>query len=125
MKDDNDRLAETFRSALAAIHDLVAPLEDDDSGEARERILEDALSVEVREPWHSPGEAHDGPCEYRLLLATGGPAIRIIGRLDAFHEPETAVLEVQDWFLPWTALETRPEDDEALLAYARCFWFGE
>ncbi|MDV7146024.1 hypothetical protein R3X27_25435 [Tropicimonas sp. TH_r6] len=125
MKDDNDRLAEVFRSALAAIHELVEPLENDDSGEARDRVPEDALSVEVREPWHSHGAGHDGLSEYRLLLATGGPAVRIIGRLDAFHEPETAVLEAQDWFLPWTGFETSREDDEALLTYARCFWFGE
>ncbi len=125
MKDESDRLADTFRTALAAIQQLVAPLKDDDSGEARERILEDALSVEVRDPWYTPEEVHGGPCEYRLLLATGGPAVRIIGRLDPFHEPETAVLEVQDWFLPWTAFETDQKNDEGLLAYARCFWFGE
>ncbi|MDV7146035.1 hypothetical protein R3X27_25490 [Tropicimonas sp. TH_r6] len=124
MKSEKDRLAETFRSAMAAIHEMVEPLKNDDSGEARERILEDALSVEVREPWHSPGGTHDGPCEYRLLLATGGPAVRITGRLDACHEPETAVLEVQDWFLPWAAFETNLEDDEALLAYAGSFVFN-
>ena len=123
MTETDNRLKEAFRSALAPIHELVEPLAHDTSGEASQRVLEDALSVEVRDPWYVPGEAHDGPCDYRLLLATGGPAVRITGRLDAWHEPETATLEVQDRFLPWTAFDTTPEDDQALLAYARCFLF--
>ena len=65
------------------------------------------------------------PTSARLLLATGGPAVRITGLLDPCHEPETAVLEVQDWFLPWTGFETSREEIEELMAYARCFWFGE
>ena len=25
----------------------------------------------------------------------------------------------------WNAIETKPEDDEALLTYARCSWFDD
>ncbi|MDV7145817.1 hypothetical protein R3X27_24325 [Tropicimonas sp. TH_r6] len=56
MKDDNDRLAEIFRSALAAIHERLTSLEGDDSGEVREHILEDVLTAVVRDSRRSPGE---------------------------------------------------------------------
>src|SRR5690606_3875422 len=39
--------------------------------------------------------------EYEILLSTGGPAVRIVGRLNVWGEPETtAVLQYQDWFAP-------------------------
>jgi hypothetical protein len=105
--------------------------------EARERIQEDALSVEVRTGWFAPGvPPAQELAEYRILLCTGGPAVQITGELAEHGEPETARLEMQDWFLPWT--EYRPtapaphgethidaKAEEILLAYARQFYFGE
>lgn len=103
--------------------------------DAERAIHEDALSVEVRSGWHQPGV--DNPnerlqaTEYRILLCTGGPAVQIVGDLNEHGEPETAVMQVQDWFLPWTDFHpARPADDtqstgDTLLAYARCFYFGE
>lgn len=96
--------------------------------EARERIEEDALSVEVRSGWYVPAGDDSGnkPSEYNILLCTGGPACRIIGELDKYCQPSTAVMQVQDWFQPWTDFYPKGEDSEAvLLAYARCFYFGE
>jgi hypothetical protein len=104
---------------------------------AQQRIHEDALSVEVRSDWYMPGSVVDGaPVEYRILLCTGGPAVQIAGTLSEHGEPETARLEMQDWFLPWT--EYRPtvaaphgethidtKAEEILLTYAREFYFGE
>ena len=108
---------------------------------ARQRIEEDALSVEVRSGWCNPNNlGGDGmsPAEYRILLCTGGPAVQIVGELSEHGEPETAVMQVQDWFRPWT--DMRPIVDKALhssdpgnagdaepilLEYARCFYFGE
>ena len=117
-------------------------LDSDAQDEARQAIEEDALSVEVRSGWYSPGACSStndtNPAEYTILLCTGGPACRIIGELSEHGEPETAHLEVQDWFQPWT--EMRPEvgfcgegkaryqtydSEPTLLAYARCFYFGE
>lgn len=93
-------------------------------------IREDALSVEVRSDWHLPGEETqhgNKPVEYRILLNRIHPTVRIIGRLSEHGEPETAHLEVQDWFTPW--VEFRPLSkggaEGILLTYARCFWFGE
>lgn len=93
--------------------------------EAETRIQEDALSVEVRSGWEDPrtffaGEAP--PAGFNILLATGGPAVRIMGELSN-GEPERAWLEVQDWGTPWTRYFDIEQD--TLLAYARCFYFGE
>lgn len=102
-------------------------LSEDD---ARQRIEEDALSVEVRSDWYpaSDSSTSHAPAEYRILLCTGGPAVQIVGDLDQYCEPAAAAIQYQDWFTPWTEWrgEDVPEDaEEILLEYARCFWFGE
>lgn len=102
----------------------------DDAGEctstddARTRIEEDALSVEVRGDWCSIGAMDElkEPVEFKILLTTGGPAVQIRGELSA-SEPIRAWLEVQDWGTPWTRYFDISQD--TLLAYARVFYFGE
>jgi len=95
-----------------------------DSDGARQRIEEDALSVEVRSDWHNPGgEATDA--EYCILITTGGPAARIVGSLGACNQPSDASFEYQDWFKPWTEVWTDSADSEVLLRYAQTFYFGE
>jgi hypothetical protein len=94
-----------------------------DEDEARERIQEDALSVEIREDWHSVGKGNEGEIEFCLLLCTGGPAVRIIGTLDRYKQPNTAVLQYQDWGTTWT--DYHEADESTLLVYARCYYFGE
>lgn len=120
-----------FESIKEKIERLRAADEGDDEQEredARQAIDEDALSVEVRSDWMSAsaGREQHKPTEYRILLCTGGPAVQIVGDLNQYCEPESARLECQDWFQPWT--EYRPSDSDAeniMLAYAQCFWFGE
>lgn len=94
--------------------------------EARERIQEDALSVEVRSGWTTVGEPLE-PSEFRILLCTAGPAVRIVGELDEHKEPDRARIEHQDWFKPWTQLmpsEYPPGfDQDTLLTYCRQFYF--
>ena len=112
-----------------------------DQDAARQAIEEDALSVEVRSDWidpakflgyHETGKRAERarPAEYRILLCTGGPACQIVGELSEHGEPETARMQVQDWFQPWTDMRPQvgPDDYDAepiMLAYARCFWFGD
>lgn len=92
---------------------------------ARDAITESVLSVEVRGPWHVPGDiAGVGSTDYRILLTTGGPAAQIVGDLDEYSEPETANLQHQDWFTPWTTLPINDDEQAALLTFARCFYFG-
>ena len=96
-----------------------------DEERARQHIEEDALSVEVRGDWHTPGDDDtSGATEYNILLTTGGPAARIVGQLDR-GQPSSAVFEYQDWFKPWTEVYTDSADSAILLKYAQCFYFGE
>jgi hypothetical protein len=96
-----------------------------DEEEARERIQEDPLSIQVREGWHSPGEEGELE-EFEILLCTGGPAVRIRGELNAHKEPDRAWLEYQDWFTSWTELVAIESwQRKALLTYCQQFYFGE
>jgi len=111
------------------IDDESEPVEYDgqvfDSWESLEEYLEQwPLSVEVRSDWRSIGDDNDNPTEYRILLATGGPAVQIIGELDKYGEPKTARIQGQDWFTPWeTYAASDPETLDAVLDFARLFYF--
>jgi hypothetical protein len=121
---------ETIKEQVAAFnaaverdpHNKKFPNEQD---ECREAITAGPLSVQVRGDWYSPGErVRDDaePVEYEILLTTGGPALRIIGRLDS-GEPISATLEWQDWGTPWTRA-VGIADEATLLSYASHFYFG-
>lgn len=95
-----------------------------DEDEARQRIHEDPLSIELGGWWTVGSEPE--PTEYRILLTTGGPAVRIVGDLGQGNEPASASLEVQDWFKPWTEYRSGVNShDEILEAYVACFYFGD
>lgn len=107
---------------LAELAELAGDCESED--DARQRITEDALSVEVRTGWTTPGDDAELD-EFRILLCTGGPAVQIRGELDEHGEPCRAWLEYQDWWTGWRVAETETSDMDALLSYARCFYFGQ
>lgn len=91
----------------------------------QEEISEQPLSVDVRTGWYTPG-TNGEPAEYQILLSTGGPALRIHGELGQYNQPSSAELQWQDWGTPWTPYtETSLEQDETLLSYACCHYFGE
>lgn len=94
-----------------------------DEDEARERIKEDPLSVQVRSGWYTPGETPQAE-EFEILLCTRGPAVRIMGELDEYNQPSRAWIQYQDWGTPWTDYF---EDGAgaACLEYAQQFYFGE
>ena len=119
LREVEDRTPEDD-AELAKMEAIREHCEDDD--EARDTILEDALSVEVRSGWHTPGDS-SADNEYCILLSTGGPASRIVGDLNQWKEPVSATLQVQDWGTPWT--DYREADQDTLLKYADCFHFGE
>ena len=128
MTDDQlQRAKEQGQAQYDSIRELVADLTDDskDSDRSREAILEDALSVLVRSGWYPPGK-DEGPEDFQILLCWGGPAARLIGTLNQHREPESATMQVQDWFQPWTDFQpdTGDDADDILLTYARCFYFG-
>ena len=135
------------RESYSDVQDRDSYTVDESAVEEAERAIHgDPLSVEVRGPWvpadryHPQSNDLDTPAEYRILLCAGGPAVQIVGELSEHGEPETARMQVQDWFTPWTDFlpndfqsvyaadesQTRRERVEGvLLAYARCFYFGE
>ena len=89
---------------------------------ALQEIHDDPLSVLVRSDWVEPGKPLVAT-EYEILLCTGGPAVRIIGDLNDYKEPATAKLQHSDWFRSWTDWHEAEED--VLIAYVGCFYFGE
>ena len=122
--EDNDGIGwqEASPDNADELKDLEASAGDCESeDQARERIQEDPLSLQVRSGWHYPSDESEAE-EFELLLGTGGPAVRIIGELDR-GEPSRPRLQVQDWGTPWT--EYMDVDDDILLAYCQVFYFGE
>jgi hypothetical protein len=88
----------------------------EDADDLREYIEQQALSVEVRNDWHSIGGDAD-PAEFRILLTTGGPALQVYGKLGMHGVVEDVSLQLQDWFTPWTNHE--------LEWFASLFYFGD
>lgn len=96
--------------------------DEDTREEIEQRIQEAPLSVEVRSGWANHPVDFDAQ-EYRILLTFGGPALQIVGEIGQHGEPTTAELQYQDWGTPW--MDYRPSNQDALLTFARQFYFGE
>jgi len=92
---------------------------DEEIEQTQTTIQEDALSVQVRSGWSSPGELTAE--EYEILLCWGGPACRIIGDLDEYDQPNTAQLQHQDWGTNWIDYLC---EEKILLEYAQQFYFA-
>ena len=140
MSETKDRLKEVGASAIGSIVDMIDCYHQArDEGQAeyeegypvdedgmRDYINQDPLEVSVKSGYHSPGDNEGAKAtEYMILLSTGGPASRIVGDLSEYGEPENARLQVQDWFTPWTDVNTTTEQDDKLLEYCLFFYFGE
>ena len=95
----------------------------DQQDELRESILNNALSVEFRSGWYSSPEDEKKAEEFRILLAWGGPALKIIGDLDDYG-PVNPKLQYQDWGTPWTDFEITENQQDALNWFCNCFYFG-
>lgn len=133
-KEKNHALAQA-KAQLSSIKEYIRRLNAaDDSyrntGSESEResvereIQEDALSVRVRSGWVSAPQNMKAE-EFEILLCTGGPAVRIVGNLSKYSEPESARIEYQDWFTPWTEYRMDAEEEKTVLEYCRQFYFGE
>jgi hypothetical protein len=89
--------------------------------EARERIQEDALSVEVRSGWQSPNDPMEA-MEFRIVLCTGGPHVELVGDLGDYNTPTRVRVLYSDW---GTSGELFDFDRETVLTYCQQFYFGE
>ncbi len=126
MTTDTDSAKSQAQAQLSTLREMVKALEDGEQWEGMDAetvIAEDPLEVAVRTDWHTL-DVDSTETEYKILLCTGGPAVRIIGELGEHSDPQTARLEYQDWGTPWTELHTDAEEDEAMLTYAQQFYFG-
>ena len=112
--EEKNNALEQAKAQFNSISEMISRLKRAKSDKAREdaetAIHEDPLSVEVKK-------------HYEILLCWGGPACRIIGKLDEHNEPETAEIQYQDWFTSWTTWTGADED--ILLDYARQFYFEQ
>ena len=138
MKTDKQQAEDQARAQVESIVTLMEALEtarecgevllegyDYDEEGMRERIRENALSVEVRRSWYSPG-TEDKPDQFCILLCTGGPAVRIVGDLGKYCQPTSARVQFQDWGTPWTEwFDITSTQREHVIAYCRTHWFGE
>lgn len=133
-KKETNRSEEQAKWKLASICEMVDALlkaenegNDEARDEAEQRIREHPLSVEVRPDWYTPGaDPKDQAFSFKILLCTGGPAVRIVGELNDFMEPKAVWIEHQDWYEPWKRLDWLTEEQgEKLLRYCHCFYFGE
>ena len=114
---------ETIQDQLARLKAECRPEGGNEAYETiREEIQDSPLAVDVRSGWHSPGSAGE-PAEFQILLSTGGPALRIVGKLGLFNCPEDSRLQWQDWGTPWA--DCSFADPAILDAWAAQFWFGE
>lgn len=131
---EHDRAKQNAVSWMESIREMLTNLSlaenagDSEAEEAvRNEIQESPLSVQVRGGWYSPGTPRDEieAEEFEILLSTGGPALRVIGELGRYNQPEKCRLQWQDWGTPWTDAETSLEDDKALERFAGQFYLAE
>ena len=109
-KKQADQMYQMFAKEVTPHLETLAGLDDGPGHElAIDKLSELPLSVEPIK-------------QYIILLSWGGPASRIVGKLDSRNEPETATFEVQDWGTPWTAADD--QDENMLLQFARLFCFA-
>lgn len=122
LQDSFDELDEEELAELKELEQIANVCESKD--EARNRIEEYALEVQVRSDWYLPNDTNPAPGQFCILLCTGGPAVQIMGELDECGQPYRAWIEYQDWETPWTDRVNESGDMKTLLAYAQCFNFG-
>lgn len=95
----------------------------DDEDDARQRIQEDALSVEVRSGWSEVGDDMTAE-EFRIVLCTGGPHVEIRGELSQ-GEPSRAWIEYKGWGGGESGeLSGNHCEQAALLRYASEFFYS-
>lgn len=103
---------------LAELEDAAGECTSED--DARERIQEDPLSVEMRSGWANTKEDFEAE-EFRILLCTGGPHVEIQGELNN-GTPSSVRIIYKDW---GTHDELFDFDRAAVLTYCQQFYFGE
>jgi hypothetical protein len=116
-EEGKDRHLSPEAKAVLKFHEYDGTNHTDVAEAIEESCREQALSVDVRSGWGTPGYLE--PEEFQILLSTGGPALRIIGDLEDLS-PTHPRLQHQDWGTPWTEYFG---DREALEWFCNLFYF--
>lgn len=103
---------------LAGLEDAAGDCSDEE--EARERIQDDPLSIEVRSDWCSSADDME-PSEARIVLCTGGPHVEILCDLDR-GQPSRPRVIYKDW---GTSGELFDFDHDAVTTYLEQLYFAE
>lgn len=103
---------------LAELEDAAGDCSDED--EARERIQDDPLSIEVRSDWCTSA-SEMSPSEARIVLCTGGPHVEILCDLDQ-GQPSRPRVIYKDW---GTSGELFDFDHDSVVTYLEQFYFEE
>lgn len=114
MQTDN-RAEQCAKSCFESIRQDFEKL--DKAAEENNEQLEDSILREIDESAYGV----DVEKRYSIILAGGGPAVRIHGTLDNHNEPKTACLQYQDWFTPWE--EYKEVNEDLLLRFAQRYCF--
>lgn len=123
VEDQNQRMNEWKAENAEELQALEIEAGDcADQDDARARIQEDALSVEVRSDWDIVG-GDTTAAEFRIVLCTGGPHVEIMGELDQYQQPCRAWIQYQDWGTPMAHFFSI--EQSTLLEYCSQFYFGE
>jgi hypothetical protein len=132
IKEKEDHARENAKAHLESLMESYDPYTtEEDQGakeEIEERLRDGVLEVCVRSGWYYPGSVKDSNGnaeEFKILLTTGGPALRIVGELNEHLSPLNNRMEYQDWGTPWTEYRLTNEEQEAVDWYCSLFYFGE
>ena len=115
MTQPNKKYVVPGQGDMECIKDLLDRLASSGNSDTEADLINDEINQYPLEVKKTQG--------YELLLGTGGPATRIVGKLNEHGEPETAELQGQDWGTLWERTEN--QDEETLLQFAQLFYFGE
>jgi len=97
---------------------------EDKADEIINELHEWPASVQTRSGWTDLVSEKFTPSEFKIELSGGGPATRIIGELDEHCEVWSVQPQHQNWGTPWTDLILDKEQTEAVMWFARLFYYG-
>ena len=115
---------EYIAELIERIHDAQASDDNKNLESVQHENWENPLSVLVRADWQQLNDVLE-ITEFQILLCTGGPAVKIEGELDQYHQPESCRLYHQDWFEQWEEWPQDSDQEAILLEYCQQFYFGD
>jgi hypothetical protein len=125
----SDRATEQALMQMARIRELwgIASLaadagDDELIASVQDQLIDMPLFVCVRDGF--PAVVIGGePTQCEILLCTGGPTCRVLVQVGSDGDATHVMLQTQDWYQPWRDVEIGESDRQALMYFARQFWY--